>query len=79
LRADKQDFLLSLQRLNRIRNVVMHPVKGIRLTDEDFEFVRRLHAQLAVAEQKAEQRLEQAQNEEHPKQQVDPNAQQPAA
>jgi hypothetical protein len=60
LRGDKQEFLHALQRLNRIRNVVMHPVKGIRLSDEDFEFVRRLHAQLAVAEQKAEQRLEEA-------------------
>jgi hypothetical protein len=69
LRADKQEFLLSLQRLNRIRNVVMHPVKGIRLTDDDFEFVRRLHAHLAVAEQKAEERLEQAETAASPAQQ----------
>jgi hypothetical protein len=59
LRGDKPDFLDSLRRLNRIRNVVMHPVKGIRISDEDFEFVRRLHAQLEVAEEKAEERLAQ--------------------
>ncbi|MBV8206570.1 MAG: hypothetical protein JO041_07245 [Acidobacteria bacterium] len=57
LRADKPEFLESLRRLNRIRNVVMHPVKGVRLTDDDFEFVRRLHAQLQVAEDRAEEQL----------------------
>ncbi len=53
LRGDKPEFLDSLRRLNRIRNVVMHPVKGIRIGDDDFEFVRRLHTQLEAAEEKA--------------------------
>lgn len=69
LRADKPDFLESLRRLNRIRNIVMHPVKGIRIGDEDFEFVRRLHAQLEVAEEKAEAKAEEriaAENHGHP-------------
>lgn len=57
LRSDKQEFLEGLRRLNRIRNIVMHPVKGIRLSDDDFEFVRRLHAQLAVAEERMEEKL----------------------
>jgi len=52
LRADKQQFLADLSRLNRIRNIVMHPVKGIMFTAEDFDFVRRLRRQLMQAEEK---------------------------
>lgn len=49
LRADKQQFLADLSRLNRIRNIVMHPVKGIMFTGDDFDFVRRLRRQLLQA------------------------------
>jgi hypothetical protein len=76
LRSDKPEFLDALRRLNRIRNVVMHPVKGIRISDEDFEFVRRLHSQLEVAEENAEERLAKA--EQQPEQQEAPDVAQPA-
>ena len=39
----KSEFLDSLIRLNTIRNRVMHPVKAVKLTEDDFEFVRRFH------------------------------------
>lgn len=52
LRADKQQFLQDLVRLNRIRNIVMHPVKGVMFTADDFDFVRRLRRQLLQAEEK---------------------------
>lgn len=49
VRADKQQFLADLSRLNRIRNIVMHPVKGVMFTADDFDFVRRLRRQLLQA------------------------------
>ncbi len=55
LRSDKPEFLAGLTRLNRIRNVVMHPVKGILLNEDDFDFVRRLRWQLLQAEKISEQ------------------------
>jgi len=55
LRSDKPEFLAGLTRLNRIRNVVMHPVKGILLIEDDFDFVRRLRWQLLQAEKISEQ------------------------
>lgn len=36
----KQDFLRACDRLNLIRNAVMHPVKKRTWTETDFEFVR---------------------------------------
>jgi hypothetical protein len=47
VRSDKQDFLSSLSRLNKIRNIVMHPVKGILLQQDDFDFVRHLRKQVS--------------------------------
>jgi hypothetical protein len=38
--SNKQILLSSLTRLNVIRNAVMHPVKGLTPTEEDFAFVR---------------------------------------
>jgi hypothetical protein len=38
-RADKRQFLSGLDRLNRIRNCVMHPVRGTPPTGEDFAFL----------------------------------------
>ena len=52
VRADKQQFLADLSRLNRIRNIVMHPVKGVMFTADDFDFVRRLRRQLLQAGEK---------------------------
>ena len=52
LRADKQKFLADITQLNRIRNIVMHPVKGVMFTADDFDFVRRLRRQLLQAEEK---------------------------
>jgi hypothetical protein len=49
LRANKQDFLARLKRLNAIRNMVMHPVKGYTITEEDFDFLRALHVDFAPA------------------------------
>jgi hypothetical protein len=49
LKSNKQDFLGRLKRLNSIRNKVMHPVKGYVITEEDFDFLRELHADFAPA------------------------------
>ena len=43
----KKDLMERLLKLNRIRNCVMHPVRKAVLTEEDFEFVRDLDADLA--------------------------------
>src|SRR5581483_7588130 len=43
----KKELLEKLLKLNRIRNSVMHPVRKSVLTEEDFEFVRDLEADLA--------------------------------
>jgi Swt1-like HEPN len=49
LRANKQAFLARLKRLNAVRNIVMHPVKALPLTEDDFYFLRRFHADFAPA------------------------------
>lgn len=41
----KQQLLADLQQVNEIRNGVMHPIKGIRLSEKDCEFVRKLACQ----------------------------------
>lgn len=46
-RSDKQAFLTDLKRLNGIRNKVMHPVKGYVITEEDYDFLRQMHAGFA--------------------------------
>lgn len=38
--GNKKELSTTLVRLNHIRNAVMHPVKGVRLTDEDLQFAR---------------------------------------
>jgi hypothetical protein len=43
---NKKDFMERLVQLNRIRNNVMHPVRGGMLTEEEFEFVYNLEADL---------------------------------
>lgn len=49
LGGNKREFLARLKRLNTIRNMVMHPVKGYTITEEDFDFLRELHADFAPA------------------------------
>ena len=53
---NKKDFLERLLQLNRIRNNVMHPVRGGMLTEEEFEFVYTLDSDLgplSTAEEKS--------------------------
>ena len=65
-RGDKQEFLASLTRLNRIRNIVMHPVKGVLLKEEDFDFVRNLRRLLLTAQNQANTALAKAEEAELP-------------
>jgi hypothetical protein len=43
---NKKELMDRLVQLNRIRNNVMHPVRGGMLTEEEFEFVYNLEADL---------------------------------
>lgn len=43
---NKKELLERLLQLNRIRNNVMHPVRGGQLTEDEFEFVYNLDADL---------------------------------
>lgn len=45
--SEKRDLLDRLLKLNRIRNAVMHPVKMVAFTEEEFEFVHDLSADVA--------------------------------
>jgi hypothetical protein len=45
-REDKRTVVAELARLNRIRNQVMHPVRGEQPDEEDFEFVRGFRIRL---------------------------------
>ena len=45
---DKKKFLSNLTRLNNIRNLVMHPVRGEIPSENDFEFVRDLKRHLSI-------------------------------
>ena len=44
--ANKQDLRRKLVRLNTIRRNVMHPVRGVIPSEDDFEFVRELKGML---------------------------------
>jgi hypothetical protein len=46
LAQNKKEFMERLLQLNRIRNNVMHPVRGGLLTEEEFEFVYNFEADL---------------------------------
>jgi len=56
--SNKKELLDRLLRLNRIRNAVMHPVRGENLTEEEFEFVYRLEADLGPLNDPDESTLE---------------------
>lgn len=43
---NKREVLAGLARLNRVRNQVMHPVRGEQPDEDDFEFVRALRIRL---------------------------------
>jgi hypothetical protein len=45
-KANRKQLSKDLKRLNRIRNKVMHPVRGLVPGEEDFDFVRRLQRSL---------------------------------
>jgi hypothetical protein len=44
IRTDKNKLEHDIQRLNVIRNIVMHPVRGRIPTEDDFDFVREFKA-----------------------------------
>jgi hypothetical protein len=46
LTADKQALLADLKRINAIRNSVMHPVRGVAIDEDDFEFVHNFRMSL---------------------------------
>lgn len=45
---EKRRFLNGLGRLNHIRNSIMHPVKRIPVTEDDFVFVRQYRALIGI-------------------------------
>lgn len=45
---DKKEFLDHFTKLNQIRNFVVHPVKGLRLTESDFAFVRSFYERVKL-------------------------------
>jgi hypothetical protein len=47
--AHKDDFGGYLDRLNSIRNRVMHPVRGTPPNEEDFRFVKQMHETLHLS------------------------------
>jgi hypothetical protein len=49
--AHKRPLLEDLKRLNRIRNRVMHPVRGSVPTEEDFDFLRGMRHQIRSAKE----------------------------
>jgi hypothetical protein len=66
---NKKEFMERIVQLNRIRNNVMHPVRGGMLTEEEFEFVYNLEADLgplsASEEAKLDSKATQPADEEH--------------
>ena len=46
---DKKKLLDDLDRLNVIRNYVMHPVKGVPITEDDFAFVREFYKAIQIS------------------------------
>lgn len=49
LASNRRNTIQRLTKLNHIRNSVMHPVKGIKLTDKDFAFVREFRADFLLS------------------------------
>ena len=53
LASNKKGFLGKFARLNTIRNCIMHPVKGLPLTDADFNLVYSFHQDVEQIKQYA--------------------------
>lgn len=47
LAHNKKEFLARFRKLNNIRNKVMHPVREVLPTQEDFDFVREFRNSVA--------------------------------
>lgn len=45
---DRKVLLRDVERLNAVRNRVMHPTRLHKVTDEDFEFAREMHRKLRL-------------------------------
>jgi hypothetical protein len=45
---DRKSLLREIERLNAIRNRIMHPTRLHKVTDEDFEFAREMHRKLRL-------------------------------
>lgn len=54
LSSNQKQLFSDLQKLNRIRNAVMHPVKGLTPTEDDFALVREFRAKLRKDSEKGE-------------------------
>jgi hypothetical protein len=52
-KGDKRSLRDKLIRLNRIRREVMHPVRGIIPSEEDFDFIREFKVQLGLSVMKS--------------------------
>ncbi|MGA3192536.1 MAG: helix-turn-helix domain-containing protein [Candidatus Bathyarchaeia archaeon] len=48
LASNRREMVQRLEKLNHIRNSVMHPIKDIQLTDKEFTFVRKLRADFGL-------------------------------
>lgn len=49
LRKDKKKLVDDLDKLNLIRNYVMHPVKSVPVTEDDFVFVREFYKKIQIS------------------------------
>jgi len=47
-RSDRRQLIHDLNRLNQLRNRVMHPVRGAAPSEEDFELVRDVQSRLGI-------------------------------
>ena len=46
--ANRKRFVQDLERMNRIRRMVMHPVRGLFPSEDDFQFVHDLERKLGL-------------------------------
>ncbi len=51
--TNRKALLDHLARLNRVRNKVMHPVRGLAPSEDDFDFVRQFERDLNLTEHRA--------------------------
>lgn len=49
--SDKKKLIEDLVRLNEVRRVVMHPVRGVAPSEEDFDFLRRMRREMESIDQ----------------------------